>query len=65
MIHALNPKGAVYKFFNAVPFILQIIIGMILGILLAFFVPEGQAFISLLGDLFVCNSCLLGTYFFS
>lgn len=53
MIHALNPKGAVYKFFNAVPFIMQIIIGMILGILLAMLVPEGQAFISLLGDLFV------------
>ncbi|MGN0893789.1 MAG: serine/threonine transporter SstT [Succinivibrio sp.] len=53
MIHVLDPKGALFKVFNAVPFILQIIIGMLLGIVFAVVIPAGQEFISLLGDLFV------------
>ena len=36
-----------------IPFIAQIVIGMIAGILLALLIPEGQPYISMLGDLFV------------
>ena len=53
MLHAVEPKGSFFKFFNKIPFILQIVIGMILGILLALVLPEGQDFVFLLGDLFV------------
>lgn len=53
MIHAINPHGSIAKIFNKVPFILQIVIGMILGVLLALAIPEGQAFVTMLGDLFV------------
>ena len=53
MLHAVDPKGSFFKFFNKIPFILQIVIGMILGILLALVLPEGQDFVFLLGDLFV------------
>ena len=53
MLHAVDPKGSFFKFFNKIPFILQIVIGMILGILLALVLPEGQDFVFLLGDFFV------------
>ena len=53
MIHAIDPHGSIAKIFNKVPFILQIVIGMILGVLLALAIPEGQAFVTMLGDLFV------------
>lgn len=53
MLHAVDPKGSFFKFFNKIPFILQIVIGMILGILLALVLSEGQDFVFLLGDLFV------------
>ncbi len=53
MLHAVDPKGSFFKFFNKIPFILQIVIGMVLGILLALVLPEGQDFVFLLGDLFV------------
>lgn len=55
MLHAVDPKGSFFKFFNKIPFILQIVIGMILGILLALVLPEGQDFVFLLGDLFVSS----------
>ena len=53
MLQAVDPKGSFFKFFNKIPFILQIVIGMVLGILLALVLPEGQDFVFLLGDLFV------------
>lgn len=53
MLHAVDPKGSFFKFFNKIPFILQIVIGMVLGILLALVLPDGQDFVFLLGDLFV------------
>lgn len=53
MLHAVDPKGIFARVFNRVPFILQIIIGMIVGILLAVVLPEGQVYVSMLGDLFV------------
>ena len=53
MLHAVDPKGSFFKFFNRIPFILQICIGMVLGILLAVVLPQGQEFVYLLGDLFV------------
>ncbi|MGN0902559.1 MAG: serine/threonine transporter SstT [Succinivibrio sp.] len=49
----MDPKGSVYRFFNKIPFITQIIFGMCFGILLAIVFPQGQSFISMLGDLFV------------
>ena len=53
MLHAVDPKGSFFKFFNKIPFILHIVIGMVLGILLALVLPEGQDFVFQLGDLFV------------
>lgn len=53
MLKVLNPNSALSKFINKVPFILQIIIGMVVGILLALVVPSSNNFITLLGDLFV------------
>ncbi len=53
MIHAVDPHGSFFRFFNRIPFIMQIVLGMILGIILAYLVPQGQSFITMLGDLFV------------
>ncbi len=41
------------KMYSKVPFIMQVIVGMILGVLLALAFPAGQPYISMLGDLFV------------
>lgn len=53
MIHAVDPHGSFFRFFNRIPFIMQIVLGMIFGIILAYLVPQGQSFITMLGDLFV------------
>lgn len=53
MIHAVDPQGSFFRFFNRIPFIMQIVLGMIYGIILAYLVPQGQSFITMLGDLFV------------
>lgn len=53
MLKVLNPNSALSKFINKVPFILQIVIGMVVGIILALIVPSANNFISLFGDLFV------------
>lgn len=53
MIHAVDPHGSFFRFFNRIPFIMQIVLGMIFGIILAYLVPQGQSFITMLGALFV------------
>ena len=53
MIHAVDPPGSFFRFFNRIPFIMQIVLGMIFGIILAYLVPQGQSFITMLGELFV------------
>lgn len=53
MIHAVDPHGSFFRFFNRIPFIMQIVLGMIFGTILAYLVPQGQSFITMLGDLFV------------
>lgn len=53
MLHPINPQGALYKFLNKVPFILQIVIGMILGIVLALIIPSDKLVLPTLGSLFV------------
>lgn len=53
MIHAVDPHGSFFRFFNRIPFIMQIVLGMIFGIIIAYLVPQGQSFITMLGDLFV------------
>lgn len=53
MIHAVDPQGSFFRFFNRIPFIMQIVLGMIFGTILAYLVPQGQSFITMLGDLFV------------
>ena len=53
MIHAVDPHGSFFRFFNRIPFIMQIVLGMIFGIILAYLIPQGQSFITMLGDLFV------------
>ena len=64
MIHAVDPHGSFFKFFNRIPFIMQIVLGMILGIILAYLIPQGQSFITMLGDLFVSGLRQLHLYWF-
>jgi serine/threonine transporter len=53
MLHPINPHGALYKALNKIPFIMQIIIGMILGILIAAIMPNDTLVLPTLGTLFV------------
>ena len=48
-----NIKNGIFSKISGIPFILQVIIGMLVGIILALVIPEGQVYISMLGDLFV------------
>ena len=40
-------------YINKVPFILQVVSGMVLGVIFAIILPNGQPVITMLGDLFV------------
>lgn len=53
MLENLNPRGPFANTLNKVPFILQIIIGMIIGILIALVYPDDKTVVPTLGTLFV------------
>ena len=55
-------SGFFIKLVNGVPFILQIIAGMIIGIVLALLIPEKQVYISMFGDLFVSGLKIRGLF---
>ena len=53
MILSESPKGPFARSINRVPFILQIIICLLLGILVAYVYPDDTSIIPTLGTLFV------------
>ena len=53
MLEPISPRNPIAKLFNTVPFILQVIIGLCLGIILAFIYPNDTAVIPTFGTLFV------------
>ncbi|MEE1340271.1 MAG: cation:dicarboxylase symporter family transporter, partial [Succinivibrionaceae bacterium] len=48
-----HSNGMIVAFYHKVPFILQIIIGLLVGVGLAYAIPEKAHYITILGDLFV------------
>ena len=53
MLEPVNPKSPLANALNRVPFILQIILGLIMGVVLALIYPNDHAIIPMLGTLFV------------
>lgn len=53
MLEPVNPKSPLANALNRVPFILQIILGLIMGVILALIYPNDTAIIPMLGNLFV------------
>ena len=53
MLENINPKAPFAQTLNKIPFILQIIIGLLLGIFAAFIYPDDKSIIPTLGKLFV------------
>lgn len=53
MLEPVNPKSPLANALNRVPFILQIILGLIMGVILALIYPNDHAIIPMLGNLFV------------
>ena len=53
MLQPISPSNPIAKIFNKVPFILQVIIGLIIGIILAYIYPNDTTVIPTLGQLFV------------
>ena len=53
MLEPISPKNPIARIFNAVPFIMQVIIGLLVGIALAFIYPDDKSVIPTFGTLFV------------
>lgn len=53
MLEPISPNNPIAKFFNAIPFILQIIIGMVLGVVIALVYPGDKTVLPAFGSLFV------------
>ena len=53
MLENINPRAPLSQTLNKIPFILQIVIGLIIGIFLAFIFPNDKAIIPTFGTLFV------------
>lgn len=53
MLEPINPRAPLAHALNRVPFILQIVIGLIVGIILAFVMPGDKSVIPTFGTLFV------------
>lgn len=53
MLEPISPSNPIAKFFNAIPFIMQIVIGMILGIVIAVVYPGDKTVLPAFGNLFV------------
>ena len=53
MLENINPRAPLSQTLNKIPFILQIVIGLIIGIFLAFIFPNDKSIIPTFGTLFV------------
>lgn len=53
MLERINPKAPFSQALNKVPFILQICLGLLVGILLAYFYPTDKTVLPMFGNLFV------------
>lgn len=53
MLETENPRAPLYHSLNKIPFILQIIVGLLLGIVAAYVYPDDKSVIPTLGTLFV------------
>ncbi|MDY5323632.1 MAG: serine/threonine transporter SstT, partial [Succinivibrio sp.] len=53
MLETQNPRAPLAQTLNKVPFILQIVIGLLLGIFAAYVYPDDKTVIPTLGTLFV------------
>lgn len=53
MLEPINPKAPLAKALNKIPFIIQIIIGLLVGMLLSYVYPYDKTIIPMFGQLFV------------
>lgn len=53
MLEPISPNNPIAKFFNKIPFIMQIVIGLILGVIIAVIYPEDKTVLPAFGQLFV------------
>ena len=53
MLESFNPKAPLAQTLNKIPFILQIIIGLAFGVLVAYIYPDDKTVIPTFGTLFV------------
>lgn len=53
MLEPVSPNNPIAKFFNAIPFIMQVVIGLILGVILAMIIPGDKTVLPAFGNLFV------------
>ena len=53
MLEPVSPNNPIAKFFNAIPFIMQVVIGLILGVILALIIPGDKTVLPAFGSLFV------------
>lgn len=53
MLENVNPKSPLAQTLNRVPFILQIVIGMVIGVLIALVYPDDKSVIPAFGNIFV------------
>ena len=53
MLEPVSPNNPIAKFFNAIPFIMQVVIGLILGVILAMIIPGDKTVLPAFGSLFV------------
>lgn len=53
MLEPVSPNNPIAKFFNAIPFIMQVVIGLIVGVILAMIIPGDKTVLPAFGSLFV------------
>lgn len=53
MLEPVSPNNPIAKFFNAIPFIMQVVIGLVVGVILAMIIPGDKTVLPAFGSLFV------------
>ena len=53
MLNPISPNNPLAKIFNAIPFIMQVILGLVIGILIALVYPYDKTVIPTFGTIFV------------
>ena len=53
MLEPVSPNNPIAKFFNAIPFIMQVLLGLLFGIIIAFIYPHDKTVLPMVGSLFV------------